>query len=129
HRRREPHSRRLLQLLVRRGDVVLDLLLEEVERESAVAQDDVVEVADVEFGAELLFGLRAQVADFELADLVGKALAGPGNVAIDFSDGLIRNVQLEESNGAVAIPALRVHPGIDDEADGAETFATELAEA
>jgi 3-hydroxyacyl-CoA dehydrogenase len=47
-----------------------------------VAEDRVVEAADVEAGAERGFGLRTEAADLELADLVGQGLAGPADVSV-----------------------------------------------
>ena len=56
---------RLLGLLV--GDPVVDALFEEVEREGTAAEDLVVEGAEVEVLAEVLFCFLAELADFELA--------------------------------------------------------------
>lgn len=107
----------------------MDLFVEEVEGEDAIAEDDIVKFADVEPGAEKLLRFGTKAADFELADFVREALAGPGDVAIDFGDRFIGRMLLEESDGLLASPAHGVHAGIDDETDGAEAFAAELAEA
>src|SRR5467141_4228838 len=62
-----------------------NLLFQDIERESSVSQHDVVKRPDVEFRPEFLLCKLAQLQDFQLANLVRKRLAGPGNVAIDFA--------------------------------------------
>ena len=51
-------------------------LLEHVERDRAVPQDGVVELADVELLAEFRLGLAAEFADPQLAELVGRRQPG-----------------------------------------------------
>src|SRR2546425_12912591 len=78
----------------RSGDVLLDLELKELQRQGAVAQDGVVEIANVELVPELLLGFFAQLQNFALAHLVRQSLARPGNVAIDFGARDLRRVCL-----------------------------------
>src|SRR5688572_24482869 len=54
----------------------IDLLLQELQRDAAGFEHFVVEFADVETRAELLFRAGAQFADFQLANFVRKCLAG-----------------------------------------------------
>ena len=90
-----------------------------------------VELADVELRPEFLFGARAQLADLELADLVGERLARDRHVAFGLGDatrlggGAVRVHVIEH---LLAGPALRVQARVDDEADRAPQFAFEAAE-
>src|SRR5712664_603843 len=84
---------------------MLDVRLEETQRDRALLQDGVVEGADIEFGAEAALGFGAQLADFELAEFVGQRLAGPDDVAVDLNrDVLIclAGVVLEKLDGLLA---------------------------
>jgi hypothetical protein len=45
-----------------------------------------VELAQVEFGPQLLRRIRPQLPDAELADLVGECRPGSGDVAVDLAD-------------------------------------------
>jgi len=104
---------------------------EDVQWHGAVFQDDIVEFALVEFRAELFFGERAEFADFELADFVGKGLTGPGDVTVDFDGDVLigfSGVVLEKLNGLLTAPAHGVHSGVHDETHGAPHFVRELAE-
>ncbi len=59
-----------------------DVFLEDVERHGAVLQHEVVVFAEVELRAELLFRQLAELENLEHADLVGRRLAGPHDVAV-----------------------------------------------
>src|SRR5437763_15884641 len=79
--------------------------------------------------AELLFSLRAQLANFELADFVSERLSGPYNVAGDFnSDVLIgfSGIVLKKLNGLFAGPAHCVYAGIHDQSHGTPHFVRKL---
>ncbi len=80
-----------------RIDVLLALLVQEFQRKSAVAQDNVVKFADVEFGTQFQLSFLAQLHDFHLAHLVGERLAGPGDVTINFGDRFLWRVRPKRS--------------------------------
>src|SRR5882724_9565127 len=64
-------------------DPMLDVRLQETQRDRTLLQDRFVEGADVELAGQLALGFGAQFADLELAKLVGQGLARPHDVAID----------------------------------------------
>src|SRR5438552_3900860 len=66
-----------------RLDPRVHALLEHVQRHRARSEHHIVELADVEALAHRFFSLVAQLADSQLADLVGARLSRPGDVAID----------------------------------------------
>ena len=66
-----------------RRDPRVDLRFQRVERHRALSDHRIVETAQVEFAAELLLRLGAQLADLQFAQLVGQRLAGIGDVTID----------------------------------------------
>ena len=73
----------------------------------------------------------ADLADLQLADLVGQGLAGPGDVAVDLVLDLVarqRRVLLDVVDGPGATPSLLVHAGVDHEAGAAEGVVVEPAE-
>src|SRR5438094_796765 len=65
---------------------ILNLLFQDIQWDGAVAQDNIVELAHIKTRAELLLGVRPQLANFQLAHLVAEGLAGPNDVAVDFND-------------------------------------------
>src|SRR5438876_8554611 len=71
-------------------DPLADASCEEVERNRAGAEHYVMEVAQIEAGAKRLFSLAAKLPHFQLTDLVGHGLAGPGDVAVDFVYDVVR---------------------------------------
>src|ERR1041384_7240336 len=89
-------------------------LVEDVQRQRALQQDDVVKLAERELRAELRARLRLQRQQLELPDLVRERLAGPHDVPIDFvldvEFGLWRVVE-EVVDGLLPRPTLRVHSG------------------
>src|SRR5215472_9015977 len=112
------------------GDPGGDALVENVEGQSTGVDDLIVKRANVEFVAEFFLCASAKFENFELADLVRQRLAGPCDVAIDFGldAGLVDGrVIVEEVDHLLAGPVLRVHAGVDDEADGAPDVALEPA--
>jgi len=62
---------------------MLDMRLQEAQRDRALLQDSIVEGADVELTGEAALGFGAQLSNLELAKLVGQGLARPHDVAID----------------------------------------------
>src|SRR5262249_40663827 len=74
-----PSAERYLRLLARglASDPIAHQLLEDIERHRAVPQHHVVVLANIEARPELLLGLRAQLLNLELADLVRERLPGP----------------------------------------------------
>src|SRR5581483_11373686 len=100
--------------------------LEQIERQNAAVEHLVVEAADVEPLAQLLVGALAQLAEFELAELVGQGLRGPGNITVGLrlQSGLIDRAGLaEEVHHLLTRPALRVDAGIHYETHRAEQLA------
>ena len=75
-------------------DEAFDLLFQYGHRHWTVQEYDVVELARVELRAEPVGRARAELANLELAHLVGERLAWPGNIAVrlgrDFVDGKCR---------------------------------------
>src|SRR5258708_5673106 len=64
-------------------DPMLDVRLQQAQRNRALLQDGVVEGAHVKLAGEPALGFGAQLSDFELAKLVGQRLARPHDVAIN----------------------------------------------
>ena len=90
-----------------------------------------MEGADVKAGAEGGFGAVAELADFELPDLVSEGLTGPGDVAIHFVDDIefgLGGVGEEVVDGLLASPFLVMDAGVDDEANAAPEVIDELTE-
>ena len=76
-----------------------------------------MEVPDIELVSQCKFGFASQFRNFQLADFVGERLAGPDDVAIDFSGNfqfLFGGVFDHEVDGLLPVPAQVVHSGIDD---------------
>ena len=75
--------------------------------------------------------LAAQALDLALADLVGQRLARPADVAVGLDDrvGLGQAGRPEEVDRALARPAQRVEPGVDDEPGRAPGLRVEHPEA
>src|SRR5436190_16524237 len=112
-------------------NVGVDYLLEERERQRAVLQHFVVELAQVEPRAERALRTLAQLEDLQHADLVGERLRRHHEVTLDLDDdfrfrhaGVLHHVP----DGLLARPALGMHPGIDDEAHRAEHLVLQPAE-
>src|SRR6185295_4998358 len=121
-------SGRLAGLL--RRDPAVDPRLQHVERQGAGAEHLVVEPAHVEARAELLLLPLAQLEDLELPDLVAERLPRPDHVAVGLAmhlDLIDRRVVVEELHDLVARPVLRMHAGVDDEADGAQHLVLQAA--
>src|SRR5690606_8401428 len=79
----------LPRLLPPRCDPRIDVLLERRERHRACLEHRIVEIAQVEAGAERATRALAQFQDPELADLVGQGLARGGDVAVDLVDDVL----------------------------------------
>ncbi len=88
-----------------RIDVLLALFFEQLEGQSAIAQNYVVKFADVEFGAQFQLCFLAQLDDFKLAHLVGERLAGPGDITIDLGDRFLGRVLLKKGERLFTCPA------------------------
>ncbi len=113
------------------GDEVVDLALERRQRERAVREDRIVEVAHVESFAEFLLGARSELADLHETEVVAQRLSGPRDVAVDLGRHLVqrqRGVGGEIVDRPLAAPAERVNAGIDDQARGAPGLVAEPAE-
>ena len=90
-----------------------------------------MEGANVECVSQCRFGLAPQVPQGEFADLVGKRLAGPGNVAVDLGADLVHRqgrVRRQVVDGLLPRPALRMDAGIDDQPAGAPHLVGKTAE-
>src|SRR5207244_4787795 len=83
-----PRTRRQCDLTVL-PDPLPHVLLQEIHRESPVPQHFVVERADVEPRAEGGGRRVAQLAELQLADLVGERLAGIHDVAVHLDDDVL----------------------------------------
>src|SRR6476620_11031745 len=58
----------------------IHLLLENLERHRTLPEHDIVELSNVESGAEPSLGVTAQLADLELSDLVAERLSRPHDI-------------------------------------------------
>ena len=95
-----------------------------------MAEDFIVEAADVEFFAQRFFGARAEFLDFQFTHFVCQRLTGPDDVAVDFHDDVVlgfAGVGLEIIDGLLATPAKRVQAGIHHQTDGAPHLIGQLA--
>src|SRR5687768_14717866 len=66
-------------------DVAIDFLFEHAQRHRAIAEHDLVKVANVELAAQRRFGPLAQLGDLALADHVARRLPRIVDVAIDLA--------------------------------------------
>ena len=64
-------------------DPMLDVRLQETQRDRVLLQDGVVEDSHVKLSGEAALGFGAQLSNLELAKLVGQRLARPHDVAIN----------------------------------------------
>src|SRR5882724_412910 len=110
------------------GNPALHLRLQDAERHPTILQQRVVEIAEVERGAQRRLGLPPQAQDLELADLVAERLAGPGHVALHLALCAFTPAA-EVGDGLLARPALGVQPDVDDEALRAEQLGPQHAQA
>jgi hypothetical protein len=106
----------------------VDAVIQYVERKGTCVENLVVEVAEVEFVTESFLGAVAEFKDLQLANFVSESLAGPSDVAINFS----LDIRLVDVGVIVEIldhlfegPVLGVDPGIYDQTDGAPDVAFE----
>src|SRR5215210_8866534 len=115
----------------RRRQPVRQLGCERRERQRAVAEHRVVECPQIEPGAVARRQLVAQPLDLALPDLVRQRLARPADVAVrlDRRVGLRQPGVEEEVDRALAVPAQRVEPGVDDKPCRAPRHRVEHAEA
>src|SRR3546814_6240067 len=66
--------------------IFLDILCQHVERDVAALDHDVVEIAQVVFGAERLLCQPALAHDLAVPDLAAARLSGPAAIAVDRSE-------------------------------------------
>ena len=81
--------------------------------------------------AEPLFGHAPQRADLQLAHLVGRGLAGPGDVAVHLGRDVVQRqgrVVGHELDGLLPGPAQVVHAGVDDQPAGPPHLVAQPAE-
>src|SRR5689334_20420587 len=113
------------------GDELIHALLEHGQRHGTERQDRIVEASLIELRPQLLFRLAAVTTDLELAELVGKRLTRPGDVAIDLRRDLVLRecrVRAQIVHRLFARPAELVDARVDDESTGAPHFVGEPAE-
>src|SRR3546814_8359013 len=94
---------------LRPRDIVVDILCEDVERDVAAFDDDIVEIAQVVAVAERRLGAAALADELAVAELVPARLAGPAAITVDLARHLqrVRPVALdEEATRLLARPAL-----------------------
>src|SRR5579872_5930379 len=84
---------------------------------------------DIETGAQLLLGFRAQLANFELAHFVRESLPRPRDVAVYLGYGLVRSMLFEIINRLLAGPAHGMNARVHYQTHGAEALTRELPEA
>src|SRR6185295_3117474 len=111
-----PPARRRCQSVRHPG---LDARVQEVERQLAVAQQVVVEGAQVEGRPELALGVGAQLADLQLSELVGRHGARAVDDAVHLVLDLVRapcRVRGVIVDRLLARPSPVVDSGVDDEA-------------
>src|SRR5262249_52962181 len=113
----------------RSANVFAHLFFQQRQWQASVAQNDIVKFADIEARAELFFRQPPHFQNLELAHLVRKRLAWPGNIAIDLGKRLRGRVQTKVGDRLVAIPALRMNARVDHEPYRPEQFAAQLSEA
>src|SRR5262249_40673138 len=85
----------------------LDLLLEHIEGQSAVAEHVIMERPDVELRPELLLRSLPQLEDLQLSELVAECLGRPGDVAIRLALDVHlvdRGVGVEEVDDLLTLP-------------------------
>lgn len=105
------------------GDPVVNAFFEDIHGECATIEDFIVESAKIEFVAQLILGVLAEVEDFQLTDFVAESLGGPGDVAIGFgldADFIFGRMIVEEVDDLLASPMFGMQAGIDDETNGAK---------
>src|SRR5215470_12571341 len=121
----------LSDLAALRSDPRLHVRLEQVQRNGAIFQNGIVEFSLVEFWSKLFFRQRAQFADFQLADLVGKRLPGPSYVPVHFDRNVLiclSRVVFEKLNRLLTRPAHRMHARVHNKPHGAPHFVRKLSE-
>src|SRR5258708_4548349 len=99
--------------------------LEEIERQGSSVQHLLVELADIEPGAQVFLRAFTEFADLELAQLVTEGLRGPRDVAVGLrlDCRLVHRTGLaEEIHYLAASPSFRVNSSIDDQTYRAEEF-------
>src|SRR5207253_4154543 len=117
-----PRPTSLAAPLLRR-DPVLDLLVEDGERQGSRHQHLGVELARIEARAERLLRPGADFGDLHLADLIGERLARHRDVALGLGGGVgaaARAVVEDVLDRPVAGPPLRMDAGVDDQPDRPE---------
>ena len=90
-----------------------------------------MEVADVELVAHGLLRLGAERGNLELTDFIRECLAGPNNVAIDFSGNfqlLLGAAFRHVVDGLLPIRLLVMHTVVDDQSAGAPDLIHQLTE-
>src|SRR6266566_1380985 len=103
------HSLAALAALFRL-DPTIDKFLQNVQRYSAVRQDNFMKLPNIEFSSELSLCFFTELENFQHTDFVGGRLTRHDDVAIDRIDAialLIRGVLYEIVNRLLARPPLR----------------------
>src|SRR5438309_3938805 len=86
---------------------ILDVRLQQAQRDSALLQHRVVEGADIELTGEAALSVGAQLSNLELTEFVSQRLPRPHDVAVDLDrDVLIglSRIVLEKLDGLLARP-------------------------
>jgi len=66
------------------GDPFVDARLEDIHGEGATVEDRIMEGSDIEFLAELVLSVLAELEYLQLTDFVAESLSRPGDVAVGF---------------------------------------------
>src|SRR5579884_3481459 len=111
-------------------DPLLNLFVENIERQRAAAENFIVKRANIEFGPEFLFGVFAQFQNLELPQLVRQRLSWPTNIAVDFGLDvrfIHRGVFMEILDHLIARPVFGVYSCVDHQPNIAPHFIFEAA--
>src|SRR6266850_3607071 len=107
----------------------LDPCFEDIQRQRAVIQDLVVELADVELWPKFFGRIGAEFFQLQFADFVSQRLARPDDVAVDLDGDVVLALALigqEVIDRLLPGPAHRIHACVHDQADGPPYFVGEL---
>src|SRR5215207_8500351 len=111
-----------------RGHPGRQLASQRCQRQRPVAQDLIVELAQVELRPVTGGDLASERLDLALTQLVGQGLARPADIAVGLDHGIRLGQSgdvTQEVDRALALPAEGVESGVDDQSSGAPGLAVE----
>src|SRR5918999_2077138 len=98
-----------------------DARVENVQRNRASAQYFIVKLPHIECVAKLALSVIAQLANFQLSDLVGERLTGPRDVPVNLDGDVVQRlaaVGREIVDGLLPAPSHRVQPRVEHQSHG-----------